>query len=82
MLMLLLANPLNSSPLIFPVIECFHISGFVMAIGTCALIDFRLLNLVMARHQPMDTGRLDSGDLFGPADLFDGPGHVLSEPSK
>jgi hypothetical protein len=58
--MLLLGNPLNSSPLIFPVIECLHIVGFVMAIGTCALIDFRLLNLAMAHQTPAqltkDTG--------------------------
>jgi hypothetical protein len=50
--MLLVANPLNSSPLIFPVIECFHIAGFVMAIGTCALVDFRMLNLAMAHQTP------------------------------
>src|SRR5665213_1212311 len=57
MAMLLAGNPLNSSPLIFPVIECFHIAGFVMAIGTCALIDFRLLNLAMAHQTPAQLTR-------------------------
>lgn len=50
--MLLLDNPLNSSPVIFPVIECFHIAGFVMAIGTIALVDFRLLNFTMPEQTP------------------------------
>ena len=43
-------NPLNSSPLVFPVLECFHILGFGVAIGTTALVDFRLLDLAM-KHQ-------------------------------
>jgi hypothetical protein len=47
---MLLGNPVNASPLIFPVVECFHIAGFVLAIGTIALVDFRLLDLAM-RHQ-------------------------------
>ena len=51
-MLMFLGNPLNSSPLIFPVIECIHIAGFVMAFGTCALIDFRLLDLAMARQTP------------------------------
>ena len=66
--MLLVANPPNSSPLIFPVIECFHIAGFVMAIGTCALIDFRLLNLAMAHQTPAqlttDTSPWTSAELI------------------
>jgi len=33
-------EPAQFIALIFPVIECFHIAGFVMAIGTCALTDF------------------------------------------
>ena len=50
--MLLLENPLNASPVIFPVIECFHIAGFVLAIGTIALVDFRLLDWVMPHQTP------------------------------
>ena len=49
---LLLENPLNASPVIFPVIECFHIAGFVLAIGTIALVDFRLLDWVMPHQTP------------------------------
>ncbi len=43
-------NPLNSSELTFPVLECFHIVGFIVAIGSVALVDFRLLGLCL-RHQ-------------------------------
>ena len=50
--MLLFENPLNASPVIFPVIECFHIAGFVLAIGTIALVDFRLLDWVMPHQTP------------------------------
>ncbi len=43
-------NPLNESQLSFPVLECFHILGFIMLVGTTAIVDFRLLGLGM-RHQ-------------------------------
>ncbi len=45
-------NPLNSSPLTFPVIECFHIVGFALSIGTIALVDFSLLGFGMRRQSP------------------------------
>ena len=34
---------LNSSPLVFPVLECLHIFGFILLAGSIALLDFRLL---------------------------------------
>jgi hypothetical protein len=43
-------NPLNASAWTFPILEIFHIAGFAVAIGTVALVDFRLLGLGM-RHQ-------------------------------
>src|ERR1700730_925580 len=43
--MILLDHPLTSSTLAFPILECYHIAGFAMAIGTIAIVDFRLLNL-------------------------------------
>jgi hypothetical protein len=42
--MLQIEEVLNSSPFVFPVLECFHIAGFIVAIGTTAAVDFRLLN--------------------------------------
>jgi hypothetical protein len=50
--MLLIENPLNSSPLAFPVLECFHIVGFAFSVGTIALVDFRLLGWGMRRETP------------------------------
>jgi hypothetical protein len=47
---MLIQNPLNSSEWSFPILECFHIAGFAVAIGTVAIVDFRLLGLAM-RHQ-------------------------------
>ena len=35
----------NPQELIFPTLECIHIAGFVVAIGTTAIVDFRLLDL-------------------------------------
>src|SRR5579862_745430 len=39
------ADALNNTEWAFPVAECIHIGGFGVAIGSIALIDFRLLNL-------------------------------------
>jgi hypothetical protein len=40
---MLTENPFNASSLAFPMLECFHIAGFICAVGTIALVDFRLL---------------------------------------
>jgi Family of unknown function (DUF6644) len=47
---MLIENPLNSSELVFPTLECIHIIGFTLSIGTIAIEDFRLLGVGM-RHQ-------------------------------
>ena len=49
---MLIQNPLNSSEWSFPILECFHIAGFAVAIGTVALVDFRLLGLALRRQTP------------------------------
>jgi hypothetical protein len=43
---------LNASPLTFPILEVTHIASFAIAIGTIALVDFRLLGLAMLRQTP------------------------------
>ena len=48
-------NPLNESALAFPILECFHILGFAITVGTIALVDFRLLGFGMLRQS---TGEL------------------------
>src|SRR5437016_901391 len=47
---MLIQNPLNASELAFPVLECLHIIGFTISVGTISIVDFRLLGLGM-RHQ-------------------------------
>ncbi len=47
---MLIQNPLNASELAFPVLECLHIVGFTISVGTIAIVDFRLLGVGM-RHQ-------------------------------
>lgn len=48
--MLMITNPLNEYALAFPILECIHIVGFALSVGTIAVIDFRLLGIGM-RHQ-------------------------------
>lgn len=49
---MLISNPLNSSELVFPALECFHIVGFALSIGTIAIVDFSLLGIGMRRQTP------------------------------
>ena len=51
---MLITNPLNSSPLTFPILECIHIVGFALSAGTIALVDFRLLGIGMRREHRVD----------------------------
>jgi len=55
-----LENPLNSSELTFPILECFHIVGFIIAIGSVALVDFRALGFGLRRQKPQQLAR-DAG---------------------
>src|SRR5580658_5835649 len=45
-------NPLNASPLAFPILECIHIVGFAVSTGTIAIVDLRLLGIGMRRETP------------------------------
>jgi hypothetical protein len=53
----LITNPLNSSPLAFPVLECIHILGFALSVGTIAIVDFSLLGIVGGRQTPVQLAR-------------------------
>ena len=44
------ADALNNSEWAFALAECVHIGGFAVAIGTIALVDFRMLNLGLRRE--------------------------------
>jgi hypothetical protein len=56
-LKVLITNPLNSSALAFPVLECFHIVGFAFSIGTIAIVDFSLLGIGLRGQSPAQLTR-------------------------
>ncbi len=63
---MLIENPLSTSPSAYPVLECFHIAGFVLAIGMTALVDFRLLGFGLLSQSPAQITRaFDSWILSG-----------------
>jgi hypothetical protein len=76
------SNPLNDSPLIFPALECTHILGFALSVGTIAVLDFRLLGLGLLRHPPGDLAKdLAPWTLAGLAImLLSGPAMFSSDP--
>src|SRR5882672_10494910 len=43
------ANAINRSEWLFPVIESIHITGLAVLIGTIVIVDFRLLGLVLPK---------------------------------
>ncbi len=49
---MLIENPLNTSEYSFPILECIHIIGFALSIGTIAIVDFALLGVGMRRQTP------------------------------
>lgn len=52
-----MAELLNSSPMVFPVLECIHIFGFILLAGSIALLDFRLLFAVLPGEPSADLAR-------------------------
>jgi hypothetical protein len=50
---MLISNPMDSE-YAFPILECFHIIGFAIAIGSIALVDFRLLGFGLRRQSPAE----------------------------
>ena len=54
----MLADTLNAWQYTFPILEVLHIVSFAIAIGTIALVDFRLLGLAMLRQTPGKLARV------------------------
>jgi len=50
--MMLISNPVTSSELAFPILECFHIAGFIVAIGATAIVDFQILGFGLSEPRP------------------------------
>ena len=53
-----LENPLNLSETDYIIVECFHIAGFVLAVGMTAIVDFRLLGLILRKQSPQQLASL------------------------
>ena len=45
-----IADALSNNEWAFPLAECVHIGGFAVAIGSIALVDFRMLNLGLRKE--------------------------------
>jgi hypothetical protein len=45
-------NPLNASPLAFPILEYIHLFGLICGVGTIAVVDFRLLGFGLTGKSP------------------------------
>jgi len=43
-------NPLNNNEWAFPFLECIHIAGFTLSIGTIALVDLCMLGLAFRKQ--------------------------------
>jgi hypothetical protein len=54
---MLIENPLNASEYSFPILECFHIVGFALSIGTIAIVDFAMLGVGMRSQTPAQLNR-------------------------
>ncbi|MBZ5580476.1 MAG: DUF2214 domain-containing protein [Acidobacteriia bacterium] len=75
-------NPLNSSALVFPVLECLHIAGWALSVGTIALVDFRLLGVGLRKQTAAEIAKdLAPWTLIGLAlILLSGPLLFSSDP--
>jgi hypothetical protein len=76
------SNPLNDATWLFPLLECWHILGFALSVGTIAIIDFRLLGIGMVRQSPQElTKDFAPWTLFGLASmLLSGPLMFATDP--
>jgi hypothetical protein len=76
------ANPLNDATWLFPLLECWHILGFALSVGTIAIIDFRLLGVGMLRQSPAELAKdFAPWTLFGLASmLLSGPLMFATDP--
>ncbi len=75
-------NPLNGSELVFPILECIHIVGSVLLVGTIAVVDFRLLGFGLTGAKAPEIARaLSPWTLIGLAlMLISGPLMFSSDP--
>src|SRR5262249_11452773 len=78
------ANAINDSEWLFPVIESIHIAGLAVLIGGSAIVDFRLVGLTL-RDRPVSqlAGELRPWTLAGIAIMLTtGPLMLSAEPER
>jgi hypothetical protein len=74
-------NPLNNNEWAFPLLECIHIAGFTLSVGTIAIVDFRLLGLSEGQKPTVLLRETAPWTLFGLAVmLLSGPLIFSSDP--
>jgi hypothetical protein len=62
---MLITNPITTSELVFPIAEVFHIAGFAVAIGTTAIVDFRILGFIPLQQTPSQIAKSTSWWMLG-----------------
>ena len=73
-------NPLNNNEWSFPLLECIHIAGFTLSIGTIAIVDFCLLG--WGTQKPAQLLKETAPwTLFGLVMLLSGPMIFSSDPN-
>lgn len=76
-------NPLNNNEWAFPLLECIHILGFAVAIGTIVMVDLRLFGVAFQRLPVRDLAKsMAPWTLLGlAAVLTSGPLIFTSDPN-
>lgn len=82
MKVLLQLEAVLESPLTFPALECFHIAGLAIGIGTIAIVDVRLLGLGLKKATVSElAARMTPWTLLGVGlIIFSGAGLFYSDP--
>jgi hypothetical protein len=75
-------NPLNNNEWSFPMLECIHIAGFTLSVGTIAIVDLRLLGLSSGQKPAVLLRETAPWTLFGlVVMLLTGPLIFSSDPN-
>lgn len=79
---MLITNPLETSELAFPILEILHIAGFIIAIGTTAAVDFRILEIGGIQQTPSQISKSTSWWMLGGllVAIFTGLGLYSTDP--
>jgi hypothetical protein len=75
-------NPLNNNDWAFPLLECIHIAGFTLSVGTIAIVDFSMVGLSSKQKPKVLLRETAPWTLFGlVVMLISGPLIFSSDPN-